>query len=66
MLNGFAAEHEAETLEQASVALLAEKQPSGRFTTVEEIAELVVFLAGDAAGNITGASLPMDGGWTAR
>ncbi len=60
------AEREGTTLEQAAADLLAEKQPSGRFTTVEEIAELVVFLAGDAAGNITGASLPMDGGWTAQ
>jgi 3-hydroxybutyrate dehydrogenase len=60
------AEREGTTLEQATAGLLEEKQPSGRFTTVEEIAELVVFLAGDAAGNITGASLPIDGGWTAQ
>jgi 3-hydroxybutyrate dehydrogenase len=54
------------TQEQATAELLAEKQPSGRFTTVKDLGELVVFLAGDAAANITGASLPMDGGWTAR
>ena len=46
--------------------LLKEKQPSMRFTQVEEIGALVVFLCSDAAANITGASLPIDGGWTAQ
>jgi 3-hydroxybutyrate dehydrogenase len=53
-------------LDQAAAALLAEKQPAQRFTTVEEIGALVVFLCGDAAANITGASLTIDGGWTAQ
>jgi 3-hydroxybutyrate dehydrogenase len=60
------AQREGTTHEQAAAGLLAEKQPSSRFTTVEDIAELVLFLAGDAAAYITGASLPMDGGWTAQ
>ncbi|MDP9051630.1 MAG: 3-hydroxybutyrate dehydrogenase [Acidobacteriota bacterium] len=46
--------------------LLKEKQPSMRFTQVEEIGALVVFLCSNAAANITGASLPVDGGWTAQ
>lgn len=59
-------EREGVTYGQAKDDLLAEKQPSGRFTTVEDLAALVVFLTGDAAANITGASLPVDGGWTAQ
>jgi 3-hydroxybutyrate dehydrogenase len=41
-------------------------QPLKRFATVEEIGALAAFLAGDAAASITGAALPVDGGWTAR
>lgn len=41
-------------------------QPMKRFTTVEEIGDMSVFLAGPSAGTITGAALTMDGGWTAR
>jgi 3-hydroxybutyrate dehydrogenase len=41
-------------------------QPSKRFVTVEEVAALAVFLCGEAARSITGAAIPVDGGWTAR
>lgn len=41
-------------------------QPSRRFVHVEEIAALAVFLCSDQARSITGASIPIDGGWTAR
>lgn len=54
------------TQEQAKTVLLAEKQPSGRFTTVEQIGALAVFLCSAAADNITGAALPIDGGWLAQ
>jgi NAD(P)-dependent dehydrogenase (short-subunit alcohol dehydrogenase family) len=40
--------------------------PMGRLATVEDLAGAVVFLASDAAAMITGASLTIDGGWTAR
>jgi 3-hydroxybutyrate dehydrogenase len=40
-------------------------QPTRRFVTVEEVAALAVFLAGDGARSITGAIIPIDGGWTA-
>jgi 3-hydroxybutyrate dehydrogenase len=51
---------------QAALELLREKQPSERFSTVEQIGALAVFLCGEAAANITGAALPVDGGWTAQ
>ena len=40
--------------------------PLGRFAELPEIASTVVFLASDAASMITGTSLLVDGGWTAR
>ena len=47
-------------------ALLSEKQPSLRMTLPAEIGALAVFLCRREAHNITGASLPVDGGWTAQ
>lgn len=46
--------------------LLEEKQPSGVFSHPSDIGALAVFLCSDSASNITGASLPIDGAWTAR
>jgi 3-hydroxybutyrate dehydrogenase len=36
------------------------------FVPVESIGKLAVFLASDAGAQISGASLPMEAGWTAR
>lgn len=41
-------------------------QPSKRFVEVEEVAALAVFLCSEHARSITGAALPIDGGWSAR
>ena len=46
--------------------VLLGRQPNKRFATVEEIGALAVFLAGDGAASITGAALPVEGGWTAQ
>ncbi|WP_088348819.1 MULTISPECIES: 3-hydroxybutyrate dehydrogenase [Rhodomicrobium] len=41
-------------------------QPTKQFVTTEQIGALAVFLCGDEAASITGAALPIDGGWTAQ
>lgn len=41
-------------------------QPTKKFIQIEELAELVLFLCGDGAASITGAVLPVDGGWSAQ
>lgn len=53
--------------QQAAIeALLGEKQPSKNFVTTEQIGQLAVFLCSAAAEQMTGVSLPIDGGWTAQ
>jgi len=46
--------------------VLLAQQPNKKFATVEEMGALAVFLASPAAASITGAALPVDGGWTAH
>ena len=46
--------------------LLAEKQPSRRMSTPDEIGAIAVFLCSNAAHNITGVDIAVDGGWTAQ
>ena len=46
--------------------VLLAQQPTKKFAQSSEIGALAVFLAGDAAQSITGAALPVDGGWTAH
>jgi 3-hydroxybutyrate dehydrogenase len=52
--------------EEAQKQLLAEKEPSLRFTTPEELGELAVFFCSDAGKNVRGVAWNMDGGWAAQ
>ena len=46
--------------------VLLAAQPTKRFVTVEQVAALTAFLCSDDAASITGAVLPIEGGWTAQ
>ncbi|MBL9140716.1 MAG: 3-hydroxybutyrate dehydrogenase [Phycisphaerae bacterium] len=52
--------------DDARQRLLSEKQPSLEFATPEQIGETVAFLCSPAAHQIRGASIAVDGGWTAQ
>jgi 3-hydroxybutyrate dehydrogenase len=54
------------TNEQAKLALLSEKQPSGDFVTPEQLGGLAVFLCSDVANEVRGAAWNVDGGWVAQ
>ena len=54
------------TKEQVIKDVLLAAQPSKEFVRVEEVAALALFLCTDAAAQITGANIPIDGGWTAE
>ena len=54
------------TEEQVVRDVLLATQPTRQFVTVEQIAELTAFLCTQEAASITGAMLPIDGGWTAQ
>jgi 3-hydroxybutyrate dehydrogenase len=45
--------------------VLLDRQPSKQFATVEQIGGTTVFLCSDAAAQITGTTISVDGGWTA-
>lgn len=46
--------------------VLLAAQPTKQFVGIDQVASLVTFLASDHAASMTGAVLPMDGGWTAQ
>jgi NAD(P)-dependent dehydrogenase (short-subunit alcohol dehydrogenase family) len=48
------------------VEAIEAQTPLGRLIETREVADAVLFLASDAASGITGVTLPVDGGWTAR
>ncbi|AKI01557.1 3-hydroxybutyrate dehydrogenase [Hoeflea sp. IMCC20628] len=54
------------TEEQVINEVILKAQPTKQFVTVEQIAAFAMYLASDQAAQITGAALPMDGGWTAQ
>jgi 3-hydroxybutyrate dehydrogenase len=54
-----------ESIESVTENYLAARQPSARFVGMEAVGALAVFLCSAAAQDITGACLPIDGGWSA-
>jgi 3-hydroxybutyrate dehydrogenase len=60
------AEREEISVAEARIALLSEKQPSRAFVTPKEIGGIALFLCSEAAAQIRGAALSVDGGWTAQ
>jgi len=50
----------------ATASLLEETQPTLRTSDAAEIGQLALWLTNPIAHNITGTSIPVDGGWTAR
>jgi len=63
-----AAQAKAHNISEAEVIqkIMLEPMPKKAFITVAEVAGAVEFLMSDAARNITGQTITMDGGWTAR
>jgi len=53
------------TREQVIKDVMLLAQPTKEFITVEQVASLAVYLCSDAAAQITGANISIDGGWTA-
>ena len=64
-INEIAAKQNVE-FEQAKYNLVTAKQPLPEMMDPRQIGEFILFLCSDSARSITGASLPMDGAWTAQ
>lgn len=60
------ADKEGISFSAAKDKLLKEKQPSGEFATPEQMGEATLFLASEAAAQMTGSYLTIDGGWSAQ
>ena len=54
------------TREQVINDVLLQRQPTRQFVQPEDIGAMAAFLCGDAAAQITGSNISMDGGWTAE
>ncbi|MFM0516892.1 MULTISPECIES: 3-hydroxybutyrate dehydrogenase [Caballeronia] len=54
------------TPDAARAKLLGDKQPSAQFVTAQQIGDMTVFLCSDAASEMRGSALQIDGGWSAQ
>lgn len=61
----FVARNQGLSRDDAVRSFMASRQPSGRFVAMEGVASLAAFLCGPAGRDITGAAIPIDGGWSA-
>tara|TARA_B110000027_G_C16064815_1_gene276237 strand:- start:309 stop:1076 length:768 start_codon:yes stop_codon:yes gene_type:complete len=52
--------------QKAEVELLREKQPSLQFIKKNDVASLIYYLSSEAANQITGSNIPIDGAWTSQ
>jgi len=52
--------------DKVAIRQMMQSQPSGEFVRPEQIAGLTLFLCSEAAAQITGAAITIDGGWTAQ
>jgi 3-hydroxybutyrate dehydrogenase len=58
------AEDQGVSVETATRDYLAERQPGGRFVSMQSVAALMGFLCGPNSRDINGAAIPLDCGWT--
>jgi 3-hydroxybutyrate dehydrogenase len=61
----FMARNEDLSRDDAVRSFMASRQPSGRFVAMDGVASLAAFLCGPGGRDITGAAVPIDGGWSA-
>lgn len=54
------------TEQQVIDDVLLKAQPTKKFVTIEQVAELAAYFASDASASVTGIVMPIDGGWTAQ
>jgi len=52
--------------EQVKTEVMLRLQATKEFVSIDEVAQTAIFLASDAARQITGTSISIDGGWTAQ